>query len=478
MKENKMLVADFAKLKEAKDAISKMRRGTEINATDLLNVFEDTINSFEERAIESDEEVVNRVLDQFKDGKAGNEVINKAIENELAKREQARKVVDMKNDPEVAKKFANCILNGIEKGGNLKLDAAMKQSFGNDIATLVFPQQVETAIRRAWERSERILNIFNRTQRDAIPYTEQDYTDNDVLARIQSNPLVEKTDQHLEVKYILLAYDFFYKKQTIRRVDLAKARRNGTEVALVAELFAELTQQVINGIVTAALITGASTNAGQFIEPIARTTTDVFVNVSTQASVNPTIAEVRAAADAVITDGNKFLLCSSATKTVLETLAAGHTTGLTYMPTDILLSQVGCADVITNEALGNAVIILAEGAYTIGDFEMETFRWERYSFNDECIMSEMLTTGKMRDVRGAAIVLPQAIVLTITSGTIAVGTGTIANGTYRFISGGVSEDIAISSGVGSATRIADGTYRVVSNGIGVDGVARLSLIPA
>ena len=199
MKENKMLVADFTKLNDAKNALTKMRRGEAVNANDLLNVIEDTLNSFEERAIESDEDVVNRVLDQFKDGKAGNEVINKAIENELAKREQARKVVDMKNDPEVAKKFANCILNGIEKGGNLKLDAAIKQSFGNDIATLVFPQQVETAIRRAWERSERILNIFNRTQRDAIPYTEQDYTDNDVLARIQSNPLVEKTDQHLEV---------------------------------------------------------------------------------------------------------------------------------------------------------------------------------------------------------------------------------------------------------------------------------------
>ena len=477
MKENKMLVADFTKLNDAKNALTKMRRGEAVNANDLLNVIEDTLNSFEERAIESDEEVVNRVLDQFKDGKAGNEVINKAIENELAKREQARKVVDMKNDPEVAKKFANCILNGIEKGGNLKLDAAMKQSFGNDIATLVFPQQVETAIRRAWERSERILNIFNRTQRDAIPYTEQDYTDNDVLARIQSNPLVEKTDQHLEVKYILLAYDFFYKKQTIRRVDLAKARRNGTEVALVAELFAELTQQVINGIVTAALITGASTNAGQFIEPIARTTTDVFVNVSTQASVNPTIAEVRAAADAVITDGNKYLLCSSATKTVLETLASNQT-GLVYMPTETLLAQAGCQGIITNEIMGNAVIILAQDAYTIGDFEMETFRWERYSFNDECFMAEMYTTGKMRDVAGAAIVLPQAIVLTITSGTIAVGTGTIANGTYRFISGGVSEDIAISSGAGSATRIANGTYRVVSNGIGVDNVAVLSLIPA
>ena len=477
MKENKMLVADFAKLKEAKDAISKMRRGTEINATDLLNVFEDTINSFEERAVESDEDVINRVLDQFKDGKAGNEVINKAIENELAKREQARKVVDMKNDPEVAKKFANCILNGIEKGGNLNLDAALKQSFGNDIATLVFPQQVETAIRRAWERSEKILNIFNRTQRDAIPYTAQAYTDNDVLARIQTNPTSEKTDQHLAISYITLAFDYMYKKQNLRRADLNKARRAGTEVALVAEIFAELTQQVINGIISSALITGASGAAGQFIEPIARTTSDIWVAVSTQAGVNPTIAEVRTAADKVITDGNKYIICSSAMKTVLETLASNQT-GLVYMPTETLLAQAGCQGIITNEIMGNAVIILAQDAYTIGDFEMETFRWERYSFNDECLMAEMYTTGKMRDVAGAAIVLPQAIAITISSGTLTVGTGSIANGTYRFVSGGVSEAIAISSGAGTATLIADGTYRVVSNGIGVDNVAVLSLIPA
>ena len=477
MKENKMLVADFNKLNDAKNALTKMRRGEAVNANDLLNVIEDALNSFEERAIESDEEVVNRVLDQFKDGKAGNEVINKAIENELAKREQARKVVDMKNDPEVAKKFADCILNGIEKGGNLKLDAAIKQSFGNDIATLVFPQQVETAIRRAWERSERILNIFNRTQRDAIPYTPQAYTDNDVLARIQTNPTSEKTDQHLVVNYITLAYDYLYKKQALRRGDLNKARRAGTEVALVAEIFGELTQQVINGIVSAALITGASGAAGQFIEPIARTTSDIWVNVSTQAGVNPTIVEIRTAADKVITNGNKYIICSSAMKTVLETLAS-NTTGLAYMPTETLLAQAGCQGIITNEIMGNAVIILAQDAYTIGDFEMETFRWERYSFNDECFMAEMYTTGKMRDVAGAAIVLPQAIVITITSGTLAVGTGTIANGTYRFVSGGVSEAIAISSGAGTATLIADGTYHVVSNGIGVDNVAVLSLIPA
>ena len=69
MKENKMLVADFTKLNDAKNALTKMRRGEAVNANDLLNVIEDTLNSFEERAIESDEDVVNRVLDQFKDGR-------------------------------------------------------------------------------------------------------------------------------------------------------------------------------------------------------------------------------------------------------------------------------------------------------------------------------------------------------------------------------------------------------------------------
>lgn len=478
MKENKMLVADFAKLKEAKDAISKMRRGTEINATDLLNVFEDTINSFEERAVESDEDVINRVLDQFKDGKAGNEVINKAIENELTKREQARKVVDMKNDPEVAKKFANCVIKSMETSQSVKMVDAMRQSFGNDISGLVFPVEVETAIRRAWERSERIMALFNRTQRAYIPYTAQDGTDNDVLARIQTNPSTEKEEQHLEIQYIQLMYDYFYKLQYLHRSELNRARQAGNEVALVAEIFGELTQQVINGIVTAALITGASGAAGVFIESIARTTGDVFVSVATMASTNPTIAEVRAIADKVITDNRKVLLCSSATKTILETLAAGHTTGLTYMPEDILLSQVGCDEVITNACLGNAIIVLADGAYTIGDFEVETFRFDRYEFNKQGLLAEMLTTGKMRDVAGAGVLLPQNITITITSGTLAVSTGTIANGTHRFISGGVSESIAISSGTGTATLIADGTYRVISQGVGVDGVDRLALIMA
>ena len=478
MNKNTKLVVDFAKVTKVKDAVHDMQRNDNVSPREVINAFEDMLNSMSESAAESDEDIANRILDSFKDDKsASNEVIRKAVEDAMAKRDNAKKVVDMKNDPEVAKKFADCILNGIEHGNGLKLENAMKSAFGNDISTLVFPTQVEVAIRRAWERSERVLAIFNRTQRESIPYTAQAYTDNDVLARIQTNPTSEKTDQHLVVNYITLAFDYLYKKQTLRRGDLNKARRAGTEVALVAEIFAELTQQVVNGIVSAALITGASGAAGQFIEPIARTTSDIWVNVSTQAGVNPTIGEIRTAADKVITDGNKYIICSSAIKTVLETLAS-NTTGLLYMPTETLLAQAGCQGIITNEIMGNAVIILAQDAYTIGDFELETFRWERYSFNDECLMAEMYTTGKMRDVAGAAIVLPQAIVITITSGTLAVGTGTIANGTYRFVSGGVSESIAISSGAGTATLIADGTYRVVSNGIGVDNVAVLSLIPA
>lgn len=476
MKQNKIYTADFAKMQEAKNALNKMRRDENIKVNDILNTMEDMMNSFEETAIESDEQVVNRVLDSMKNGEAS-EVINKAIENELAKREQARKVVDMKNDPEVAKKFANCVLDSIEAGNGIKMVDAMKQTFSNDIAALVFPIEVETAIRRAWEKSDRILNIFNRTQRAAIPYTPQAYTDNDVLARIQTNPSVEKTDQHLDINYISLSFDYMYKKQSIRRADLNRARQAGTEVALVAEIFAELTQQVINGIVASALITGASGLAGQFIDPIARTTSDLWVTVGTQAGVNPTVAEVRALADKVITDGNKWLLCSSAVKTTLETLTAGHTTGLTYMPTDTLLAQCGCSGIITNETLGNAVIILAEGAYTIGDFEMETFRWERYSFNAEGLMAEMFTTGKMRDPKGASILLPQAISITLSFGTLTVSTGTLADGTYRFVWGGKSEDIAISSGAGTSTApIPNGTYRVISNGIGVDNVAVLSLI--
>ena len=471
MKENKMLVADFTKLNDAKNALTKMRRGEAVNANDLLNVIEDTLNSFEERAIESDEEVVNRVLDQFKDGKAGNEVINKAIENELAKREQARKVVDLRSDPARVEKFAEFVIENIEKSQKFTLAQASRYAFGNEVSGIIFPQPVEVAIQRAWERSEYIFReIFAHSSLSYIPFTTQDWRDNDVRAHVHESPNVEKVEQNLEVDYLHFETEYLYKLQYLRRKQIELARQNGTLIQIVAEIIEEGTQQLINGHVYASLVTGATAGGTEFIKPIARMVSDDWVAVATMSGANPSIKEVRLQADKVIGDW-KVAIMSSATKSSLEELPA-NTTGMTYMSTEQMLAQIGCQEVRTFEGVANMVIILARGAYNVGPFNIDSVQFEKYEYNKEGYRIEKLSTGDMRFMRGAAVLLPQVIEISIATGTLTVTTGSITDGDYTFVTGNVSEVITISSGTGTATEITDGNYRVVSDG------SYLSLIPA
>ena len=256
-------------------------------------------------------------------------------------------------------------------------------------------------------------------------------------------------------------------------------RNAGTEVATIAEIYRELTQQVINGIVRSALITGASNDAGVFMHPIARTTSDTFVTVSTMAGATPTVTEVRTAADKVITDGRKVALMSSAVKTALATLAA-NTTGLTFMTEDILLGQLGVDEIITNNILQNCVIVLSEGdSYAIGNFGTESLRWSEYGYNAEFLMVEQRTCGEAIKPKGLAVVLPPAITLTITSGVVAITVGSLADGNYRMVaSNSIAETIAISSGAGTSTSLPDGTYRVISDGsINADSSVNVTLMP-
>lgn len=465
MKKN---VINAEKLAQVKTAFNDACRGGSFSKEDAMKTIGGFLDSITEEDAESSEEAESRMKDEMK------KVVIDSINERLSA--QASKNA---NNPELAKKFANCILDAAMNGKKGKAVDAMKL-ITNDLSGLEFPKEVETEIRKAWTRSERILAIFNRTVRSQIPYTAQEDTDNDVLSHIQENPNVEKVEQHLELQYVNLVHRYFYKKQKLTRDQIADMRNAGTEVATIAEIYRELTQQVINGIVRSALITGASNDAGVFMHPIARTTSDTFVTVSTMAGATPTVTEVRTAADKVITDGRKIALMSSAVKTALATLAA-NTTGLTFMPEDVLLGQLGVDEIITNNILQNCVIVLSEGdAYAIGNFGTESLRWSEYGYNAEFLMVEQRTCGEMIKPRGAAVILPPTITLTITSGVVAITVGSLADGNYRMVaSNSTAETIAISSGAGTSTSLPDGTYQVISDGsVNLDGSVNVTLMMA
>lgn len=472
----KVIVADKEKFREENNKLNDLLiNNKEVDGFAAMNQIRKVLATFEEKEIEDREDFVASI----NKGEC-NEVINKIVENELAKRAVANaRPIDTANDPEIAKKFANCILDAVINGKQGKVIDAMKLVVSNDVSGLRFPTEVETEIRRAWTRSERILALFNRTVRAQIPYTAQEDTDNDVLAHIQANPNVAKIDQNLQLSYVELKHRYIYKKQMLTKDQISDMRNAGTEVASIAEIYAELTQQVVNIVVRCALLTGASNDAGTFMNAIARTTSDTFVTVSTMAGATPTVLEVRTAADDVIADGRrKVALMHTKVKTALATLAA-NTTGRTFMPEAELLSELGVDEIITNNILGNAVIIMVEGAYAIGNFGTENYRWQELGYNTEYLMVEVRTCGEMIIPRGAAVVLPPQISLTIASGVVTVTTGTLTDGDYRMMANAMSENITLASGSGSSTLpLPDGTYRVISDGsVNADGSVNVTLMP-
>ena len=472
----KVIVADKEKFREENNKLNDLLiNNKDVDGFTAVNQIRKVLATFEEKEIEDRDDFVASV----NNGEC-NEVINKIVENELAKRAVATpKPVDTANDPEVAKKFANCILDALINGKQGKVIDAMKLVVSNDVSGLRFPTEIETEIKRAWTRSERILNLFNRTVRTQIPYTAQEDTDNDVLAHIQQSPDVEKLNQNLQLSYIELKHRYIYKKQRLTKEQIAEMRNAGTEVATLAELFGEMTQQLNNMIVRCALLTGAVKDGVVFMTPIARTTSDTFVTVSTMAGATPTVLEVRTGADDVITDTRKVALMHTKVKTALATLAA-NTTGRTFMPEDELLAELGVDEIITNNILGNAVIILsADDAYAIGRFGTENYRWQELGYNNEYLMVEALTCGSMIKPKGAAVVLPPQVSITIASGVITVTTGTLADGDYRMLTNAMSENITLASGSGSSTLpLPDGTYRVISDGsVNTDGSVNVTLMP-
>lgn len=464
MKKN---VINAEKLAQVKNAFNDACRGGSFSKEDAMKTIGGFLDSITEEEAESSEEAESRMKDEMK--KVVIDSINERLSVSAAKNP---------NDPELAKKFANNILDALINGKQGKVIDAMKL-ITNDVSGLQFPTEVETEIRRAWTRSERILALFNRTVRAQIPYTAQEDTDNDVLAHIQQSPDVEKLNQNLQLQYVELKHRYIYKKQRLTKEQIAEMRNAGTEVASLAELYGEMTQQLSNMIVRCALLTGAVKDGVVFMTPIARTTTDIFVTVSTMAGATPTVLEVRTAADEVITDTRKVALMHSKVKTALATLAA-NTTGRTFMPEGELLAELGVDEIITNSILGNAVIILSsDDAYAIGRFGTENYRWQELGYNNEYLMVEALTCGAMIKPKGASVVLPPQVSITIASGVVTVTTGSLADGKYRMLVNAMSENITLASNAGTSTApLPDGTYRVISDGsVNADNSVNVTLMP-
>ena len=94
-------------------------------------------------------------------------------------------------------------------------------------------------------------------------------------------------------------------------------------------------------------------------------------------------------------------------------------------------------------------------------------------------MVEALTCGAMIKPKGASVVLPPQVSITIASGVVTVTTGSLADGDYRMLVNAMSENITLSSNAGTSTApLPDGTYRVISDGsVNADNSVNVTLMP-
>lgn len=363
-----------------------------------------------------------------------------AIEKSMEKMKTAS-IRDTKVDE---KAFANKILTGIENG-----------RFENSIETIEFPTSTEIAIKRSWENNQDVLKYFRRTVRTAVPYTDQAQNAKAVSANVQIGDL-DKEEQDLQISYSVIPGDFIYKYQKVDKKDIMEARNSGTEIELVNEIFGELVQQVINRLVYGILQIGAIRKGVQFVKPISQR-----ASVYTAQALN--LAGLRLAVSQTV--GNDKILFINPTdyNTITTNGAAGA--NFAFLTKQELITLLGISDVVVLKYIDKP-IVYENQSYFLRMNTMETFRNFIMAKNKEELLAEVFCGGDLPLSANATIYNYVAITITVTLGVVAVTTGTIADGTYKFTDGSVTENAAIGTLAGVFTTIPNGTYIATLQSVG------------
>lgn len=364
--------------------------------------------------------------------------------NAIEKSMEKMKTASIRETKIDEKAFANKILTGIENG-----------RFENSIETIEFPTSTEIAIKRSWENNQDVLKYFRRTVRTAVPYTDQAQNAKAVSANVQIGDL-DKEEQALVISYSVIPGDFIYKYQKVDKKDIMEARNAGTEIELVNEIFAELVQQVINRLVYGILQIGAIRKGVQFVKPISQR-----ASVYTAQALN--LAGLRLAVSQTV--GNDKILFINPTDYNTITVNGAAGANFAFLTKQELITLLGISDVVVLKYIDKP-IIYENQSYFLRMNTMETFRNFIMAKNKEELLAEVFCGGDLPLSANATIYNYVAITITVTLGVVAVTAGTIADGTYKFTDGNVTENAAISTLAGVFTTIPNGTYTATLQSVG------------
>lgn len=390
---------DGAKLKDALlSLITELEESEqEFSASDL----EDAIKAkFEELKGEMAEEQMAEVEN----------AVAKAVAKRLADTAGAiKKELPIK----VRNKVAGAILRSRDK--NEVEDACMAILKENGISGFTFNDIIDFAVVEKWGDMNPLYKQLYQTMYTKFFYnTDTLTTAKGILAKQWGNANVaEKVIQTLSVTGKQITTNYVYKRQQVALADLDEIAQAGEESRFLAWISEELDRQIINTCVMAILIGDTVNDANDRLscfETIGtKTNSDAFTSVSTSASANATIAEVRAMCDAVRDPYGygKVLIMSSSMLTALSAFifASGGTTS--YKTREEMASQFGVKEIITLDIMASAstinAICMVPQEYWVKEKNYQNFVYPTYEKNLVNYQKERNIGGKIHGLLSTAV---------------------------------------------------------------------------
>lgn len=362
----------------------------EFTLADLETKIKEAIDSYKVSAnAEIEERIHNAIELKMKTiaNVAGKSTLSKEVKNEAA-----RAILNARSGEEVANALA---------------EVAKK----NGISGLTFADVIDYSLADKFGNENALFAKLHKTEVNKFFYVAEDMTTAAAIAK-QHVKGAAKDIEALTAEGKTMTPKMIYKIQQIDVEDMLRLKKAGREAALVAWITEELRRVLTNTEVMALLVGDTVNPVGKRVtsfETIKKNASDLFTIVATAAGAMPTVAEVRAARDAMYNPNGLEVIAVANAKT-FTALANYHYAagGDDYFRADNdLAGQLGVDGLYRTGLLADGeVILITPDEYWVhneGEVEVAYDKWENNLHNWQY---ERMDCGAIHGLLSTAYIKP------------------------------------------------------------------------
>lgn len=293
----------------------------------------------------------------------------------------------------------------------------------NGVSGLDFAKQIDYAIVTKWGDEDELYAALNVTPIDEWFYSSQEFASKQIIAKAWTDTSTgEKAVQEIVATPKTISPDYVYKRQEVAKKLLAKLNKSGNYAQFVEWITNEL-RRINHKTQIAAILVGDQVNDEgkqlKMFETIKRSTTDIFVDVTTASGDYATIAEARASRDKVSDKGEIYAVMNRQQLTALAAFKYSENGTVHYRTAEEVAGELNVARIyvtdIVSAANGVNIIFLTPKEYWVNRDDIQEVAWPDYAHNKENWMYEEYTGGAIHGLESAAVILAKPA--TSTSGS-------------------------------------------------------------